>query len=687
MTRRWCSAVFFLAIGCKGGEPEDTSTAPTDTAPSTDTEDTEDTEPAADWECVIEEPEPDYSLQIGCAEDFDVLASDPLDASIPGARSTKTVVDRSQGDALYFTNSNLYPIHYEFCFANLSGDGLPLVTDLGSFNTTEYYSPDRRFLLGAISYYEEPAKWVYELAPYDTSTADMIATAFYLIRDNSYFGDELYFHPSSEALELEAANLPDDVPVITTEELFAGITYQPLNLGTSMGLLTFYEDVENDFPWYREIVVLDGVPNDISVVAGIVTSDFQTPLSHINVLSQNRGTPNMALTDAFDDPTLRDLEGKWVELTVDPLTWTIREVTQEEADAWWDANRPEPIVITPMDTSITDLIPIDDVLDLDAMSLADALPLAVPAFGGKASQYAAIAQIGDDVVPVRDGFVVPVAFYNDFMTANGLWDAVDAMVADKKFAGDPEYRNARLQELRDAIEAAPVDPAVVALVTDRIWSQLGGERTKFRSSTNAEDLGNFNGAGLYESKAGDVNDPSDPIDEAMKAVWASTWNYRAYEEREYYGIDHLNIGMALLVHPSFTDEEANGVAITSNIYDLSGLEPGFYVNVQVGEESVVFPEAGVTTDQFIYYFYAPGQPIVFIENSNLVDDGDTVLTVSQTYELGTALEAIHNFFYDTYGVGADFYGMDVEFKFDDLGSGGTPELWIKQARPYPGWGG
>jgi hypothetical protein len=30
--------------------------------------------------------------------------------------------------------------------------------------------------------------------------------------------------------------------------------------------------------------------------------------------------------------------------------------------------------------------------------------------------------------------------------------------------------------------------------------------------------------------------------------------------------------------------------------------------------------------------------------------------------------------------------MDVEFKFDDDGAGGTARLFIKQARPYPGRG-
>ena len=91
----------------------------------------------------------------------------------------------------------------------------------------------------------------------------------------------------------------------------------------------------------RDIVVLDHVPNDISVVIGIITEEFQTPLSHINVLSQNRRTPNMGLKNAFNDPKLRALEGKWVKLTVNAFEWIIAEATQAEAEALTRARRPD----------------------------------------------------------------------------------------------------------------------------------------------------------------------------------------------------------------------------------------------------------------------------------------------------------------------------------------------------------
>ena len=47
-----------------------------------------------------------------------------------------------------------YPIHWEFARAHLSGNGKPFVDELAQFNTTEYTSPERRFVLGAVTHYE-----------------------------------------------------------------------------------------------------------------------------------------------------------------------------------------------------------------------------------------------------------------------------------------------------------------------------------------------------------------------------------------------------------------------------------------------------------------------------------------------------------------------------------------------------
>jgi hypothetical protein len=640
-------------------------------------------EPA--WTCRIPAGErPDFSPEIGCAADFEALASLPLDSSIPGARSVKTVIDQLDGGALYFQNSEKYKIHWEFAREHLSGMGRPIVPALGQFNQTEYYSPQRRFLLGALTRYEGPGVWTYEISPYDTASAAMIEAAYTNIAAHGFFGEELYFHPSSEAVEAVAAGLPEAVKIITTDELYAGIDYQPLNLARSMGRLRFLTaaQLETEYVGFRDIVVLDHVPNDISVVTGIVTAEFQTPLSHINVLSQNRGTPNMGLRGAFDAPELRALAGEWVELTVDAFDWRIARVTQEEADGWWEDHKPDEVGVPELDLSVTELVDAEDMLD-PGLELGEAVDAAILAFGGKMSHFAALTRLSDRL-RVPDAFGIPVVYYHQFMTEHGFFDRVEAMLADPKFQGDPAVRDQQLAALRADIMDAPVDPAFYNLLMGKLHAEYPHMRMRFRSSTNAEDLEGFTGAGLYTSKSADVDDPQGVIDD-VREVWSSVWYFRAFEERSYRSIDHLAVAMALLVHPSFATEEANGVALTANPFDTSGLEPGFYVNVQAGEASVVQPDPGVTTDQFVYHFDQPGQPIVFIAHSNQVADGETVLTAAQTFELGEGLAAIREFFRATYGPPPDdptrWYAMDVEFKFE-APAGETPALWIKQARPH-----
>ncbi len=630
------------------------------------------------WDCLLDPAlSHDFSSQLGCRADFELLAADPLDASIPGASSSKTLIDRLDADQLYFTNSELYPVHYDFASHFLSGDGHPIVPDLRSFNSSEYYSPDRRFLLGALTWYEEPGVWVYEVAPYDTADSTMISTAYRKIRDNAWFGDDLRFHPTSEAVERVAVDLPSDVKQISTEELFAGITYQPLNLGSSMGQLRFRRATEvEDYVNYREIVVLDEIPNDISVVAATITSTFQTPLAHINVLAQNRGTPNMALVGAFDAPELRELEGKWVELRVEALGWEIREVTEAEATAWWDSHRPEPLEVGAMDISVTGLWDCTDILDL-SLPLGEALRARVPAFGGKATNMGGLVHIGGEV-QVPPCFATPVYYYDQHMRQNGLWERYAALTLDPSWA-DPTARAELLRGFQAELQAAPLDPTFLAMVQAKIDADYDRVKMRFRSSTNAEDLGNFTGAGLYTSKSGEWDDTGADISDAIKEVWASVWGPRAWEEREYWGIDHTKVGMAMLSNPAFEGEQANGVAVTGNVFDTSGLEPAFYINVQAGENSVVLPEDGDSTDQILYYYSLPGQPVVYIAHSNLVPEGSTVLTAGQLYELGGALDAIHGYFYEAYGSSGGFYAMDTEFKLVD------GHIQMKQARPYPGW--
>ena len=80
--------------------------------------------PSAEGACQVKGAV-DFVKSLGCRADFDALASVPLDANIPGARSAKVVLDMLDGDALYFQNSQKYQIHYQFVSKFLSGNGKP----------------------------------------------------------------------------------------------------------------------------------------------------------------------------------------------------------------------------------------------------------------------------------------------------------------------------------------------------------------------------------------------------------------------------------------------------------------------------------------------------------------------------------------------------------------------------------
>ncbi|HEX3850542.1 MAG TPA: PEP/pyruvate-binding domain-containing protein, partial [Polyangiaceae bacterium] len=483
--------------------------------------------------------------QIGCSADFQALASQPIDASIPGARSVKVVLDTADNDAQYFQNSVLYKVHYDFASTHLSGNGLPVVPALADFNNAEYYQPDRRFILGAVTYYEGPKVWALEFAPYDTATAAMMETLFRSVKSHAFFGPGLKLHPTSDAISAEAANLPKDIPIVTTDQLYDGIDYPPLVLSTGVGRLRFetIATIDEAAISYTDIVVIDDAPNDIPVVEGLISQDFQTPLSHVNVLSANRKTPNMGLRDALSNTTLRSLENKLVQLTVGATDWDVHEVSDDDAQAFWDAHKPDPVTLPTVDTTASDLKNIEDVTPEPAAggSLRDAIKTAVLTYGGKAAHYSILARTDD--VPIEKAFAIPVYWYYEFMKRNGLFAELDAMTADPSFQSDSEVRFQKLADFQTDVMAGTVSPDLQDAVMAKIAKEYPNHVMRFRTSTNSEDLDGFPCAGCYDSQKGDPAKGPDDVMSAIKYTYSTVWKFRTFEERSYYSVDHKSVGM------------------------------------------------------------------------------------------------------------------------------------------------
>lgn len=639
--------------------------------------------------CQITADTPDSLSTMTCKADFDALSAAPFDSALPGATSMKVILDRLDGDTLWMQNTKKFDIHFKFASTHLSGQGKPIIGDLSAFNTTEYFSPDRRFVLGAVTYYAGPDRWALELAPYDTASAEMITLIFDHVKHATYFGPKLAFHPTSETLADVATMLPSSVPVVTTDELYEGIDYQPLSLGEAVGRLHFTTAASltaGEYLSFQDIVVLDAAPNDITVVQGVITQEFQTPLSHVNVLSHSRGTVNMGLRGAVTDERLTKYKDQLVKITVGAEDWTIAPVTQAEAEAYWDAHKPPPVTLPPYDVTTTAFKAIQDVTPEPATptGLLDNLRTAVKTYGGKAAHYSVLVRTPG--VPIKPAFAIPIYWYDKFMRDNGFFARVDAMLADANFKTNPAVRDQTLAQFRADMLVAPFDQAFITELQNWAPMYASTGKLRFRSTSNSEDLDGFPCAGCYESHSGNVNDINSLLT-TIREVYADAWSFRTFEIRTFYGADHKSVGMGVLVAKNFPDEEANGVAVTANPFVSGALDPAFYVNAQAGGDvEVVAPPPGITSDQLVYYFDQPNQPVAYIAHSSLIPKNTTVLTTSQLHELGVALAAIRARFSPAYGPAAGnngWYALEVDFKFDDEANPGQPPTcYIKQARPY-----
>jgi hypothetical protein len=615
---------------------------------------------------VCEDARVPFRTALGCEAELLAQATRPLDSALPGAITIKTVVDRAQDDRVTFQDTAAYPVHSRFAIEHLGWPpGAPFVD--------QYYAPSRRFLLGSVTHYAEPDVFVYELAPYDTASTEMIDTAFRQIAAATYFGGELRFHPTSEEQIALAAGLPADIPVIRTDELRAAIGYRPIALGETYARVRVLAAA--DLPTAaldpRDLAVLDRLPAALPVLAGAVSQEPPAPLAHAAVRSQERATPCMGLADAM--ATFAALDGRWVRLSVRAFDWEVAEVTAAEADAWWTAHPPATAAVPDPDYTVTGLVDVDDA------TLAD-----LPAIGATAAHHAALRDAGA-MVRARDAIAIPVVFYRDFLADHGFDTRIATLLADPMFRADPAIRGPALAALATDMVAAPIDPADRALIEARLDQEFPASPVELRASTNAESCAGCATTGLYARATGVVGSATEPIDVAIKTVWASAWRLDAFDERERAAIDHARVAIGVLVQPAAV-QAGNGVAISANIYDPApGGEDAFHVEAQIATGSVVAPAPGAAIDALTHYYFHANQPATVYTRSSLAG-GTLVLSRARAFELAQALAAIRQDLGAIYDPPAGYGQLPVAVEWRLVDEGGEVHVWIDSAHPYPGRG-
>ena len=448
------------------------------------------------------------------------------------------------------------------------------------------------------------------------------------------------------------------IPVVDDGTIFRDVSFGALNTGEGYGRLQALSP--DDRPNPRDIVLYETLPNELSRVAGIISTQPQTPLSHVDLRAKQNKIPNAFIRDALDNAEISSLVGQYVYYRVTEDAFELRGATKAEVDAHYESLRPKSSQSPKRDLRVQAITPLSEIWFED-----------YDVFGVKAANVAELRKLGFPEGTVPDGFAIPFYFYDEFMKHNDFYDDVDELLADGDFLTDYDEQEDELKKLRKKIKDGESPAWMIEALETMHGTYPEGQSLRYRSSTNNEDLPDFGGAGLYDSNTQKPDETEDDgIDKSMKQVFASLWNFRAFVEREFYRIDHSKTAMGILVHPNYTDELVNGVAVSFD--PLYGKAGHHYVNSQVGEDLVTNPEAYSLPEELLLN---PDGSYVILHYSNLVEGVRLLMTGSQMRQLQRHLDTIHDHFDGLYDI--EPYAIEIEFKITSAN-----RLAIKQARPW-----
>jgi hypothetical protein len=476
---------------------------------------------------------------------------------------TMFVIDRRRKNKIYYVNSQKFRFHKDFLYAT----GLaPLGSDIYK---TAYFNEDRRFIVGTIAWQKTVEKWTWELWEGDLANVEHLKTAHAVI--NKSFFQPVNYKPNSIRQEDVSADL--GIERVTQDEINKNQEYLALNTGSAIGRVHIIEKLDDTVEiGVNEILILKELPESLPPVRGIIVAKPSTPLSHINILAKGWNIPNVYIKDA--DKLFKELDTRWISFEATLTNYKYKPAGPDDVDKGK----------TPLDREAPADLNVKKLAGLREMRQKDSI-----IYGAKSANLGEMLNNRIPNVVVPDGFTVPFYWYDRFIKENGLDKVLSKNLESNDFIHNPRYRRTKLEEFRNLIQNGKFDEELKAEIIRKWKTQLGAKPVFVRSSSNAEDLPNFSGAGLYSSVPNVKED--EKLIEAVKKVWASLWKFEAYEARMRNFVDQESVYMSALIQLG-VDMDRGGVMISKDPFDNEN-QGAVYISAVCGHNSAVVTNSGI----------------------------------------------------------------------------------------------
>lgn len=544
----------------------------------------------------------------------------------------------------YFFSPEMFPFHYDFAKQVLKLSVSPEV-----FYKIKPGQPDLCSVKGVLSQHGD--LFTAYLLPEPGAAIEK--DAIYLFLKNKISGE----------LELVRGELD---PVITRTDW----RYILVNPGTATGRLRIVYDALRQAIGPEDVVVFASTPEYFPEAAAFLITEPLSPAVHSAILAHSQFIPSASVPKTGS--MARYLDGLYVTVKMDYDGYWLRPAFPWERTSS-AVNRERiftgsPSVRLNADLRETGLTGLKDQTRRDSVR-----------FGAKSANLGELMHAKHGGAAIPDGFSIPFYYYAQFIKANRLEGYIAKTASEIRTLNDPPYTRARLDELKQRIISAPFPEGTAQKILARVKDFFRqGEGLFVRSSTNSEDLKDFSGAGLYDTVPNVKSDEG--MLQAVKTVWASIWNFRAFMAREQYGIDHLTVYPGVLIQKGI-DADSAGVILTCNPLGRQNAREAVFIAAKKGigikvvqgkkipEQTLYYPETGEIErlslseeDEALSFGPGDGLKETRVEPQKRVLSDETIQRLA-----GVALDIKKTF---------NGEEQDIEWVFKN------GQIYIVQSRPY-----